>query len=365
MGYRPEDIEDLLATTLADLPKQELQYVLDHDEYFWSSLFDQDSVVIDGGTSIQRKVVFDTAGTAKYSGVYDTDEYKTKDVIQTIDVHWAKLTANASWDEWEIVNQQNSTKGYIDLVQTRKDQMYIDLADLMEETMIVAPASITDKTTPFTLPYYLRVLDSTGTLNTGSDFNGSTVTFTGGGTSTVCAGIDSAVEAKWRNWCGVYTGVNNALLKIMRKALIKTNMKYPILLKSPLIKERALKYRAVAGTDTVLDLMELVDNKDDNHVSTSKEVMGGMLVNEGNLVRVNKIPVIPLDTLDSATYSPIYFMDMAWFKPIVHDGYWMKTTPPQNHKPLQHTVYSINVDGAHQVLVENMKRCGFVLHKSS
>jgi hypothetical protein len=130
MGYRPEDIEDLLETTLADLPDQELQYVLDHREYFWSSLFNKDTISIDGGTSIQRKVSFDTAGTAKYCGIYDTDEYKTADTIHTIDVHWAKLTANASWDEWEIVNQKNSKKGFINLVQKKNGTTCISTSEI-------------------------------------------------------------------------------------------------------------------------------------------------------------------------------------------------------------------------------------------
>lgn len=367
MGYRPEDIEDLLETTLADLPEQELQYALDHREYFWSSLFTNDNISIDGGTSIQRKVTFDTAGTAKYCGVYETDEYKTADTIHTIDVHWAKLTANASWDEWEIVNQKNSKKGFINLVQKKRDDMYIDLADLIEETMIAPPASITDKSTPFTLPYYLRIKDTAGSVNTSATggFNGATVTFGNATTSTVCAGIDSADEEKWRNWNCLYTAVNGAFLKSLRRAFIGTKFRYPVFLKSPLIKERAMKMRAVAPTEIVLDLMDLVDKKDDNHTSTGKEVLGNMVVADGDLVKINKVPVIPLDTLDSASYSPIYFFDLAYFVPFVHDGYWMKKTPPQNHKPLQHTVYSINIDGAHNILVDNLRRAGFVMHKAS
>jgi hypothetical protein len=372
MSYRPEDLVGLLETTLADLPNQEIQYVLDHNEYFWCSLFQNDAVSIDGGTSIQRKVEFDTAGTARYCGVFETDEYKFKDDIHTIDVHWAKLTASATWDEWEIVQQKNSKKGFINLVQTRRDQMYIDLADLIEETMITAPNSATDKSTPYTLPYYLRFRTAAAdTINTSAGaWNGKAVKFGDGTWSTVCAGIDSTTEEKWRNWCGLYTDVNNAMLKSMRKALIKTKVKYPTFLNSPLIKERASKLRAVAPTDIVLSLMELVDKKDDAHDSTAKEVLGGMLVVDDGLVKVNKIPILPLDTLDQSdgtpiAYSPVYFMDLAYFKPFVHDGYWQKVDPPTSLKPLQHTAFGMNIDGAHNILVENIRRCGFVLHKAA
>jgi hypothetical protein len=364
MGYRPEDIADLLTTTLADLPDQELEYALDHQEYFWCSMFQKDTISFDGGTSIQRKVSFDTSGNARYRTMYDTDEPKFGDSIQTIDVHWALLGTNASWDEFEIVQQMNSTKGYVNLVQTRKDKSIIDLANLIEETMIGVPDSATDKTKPFTLPYYLRVLNTAGTINTTAGFNGATVTFGNASTGTIIAGIDAAQEAKWRNWAAPYTAINNAFLKAYRKACIKTKFRPPIILNTPLMKERAMKMKAVAGTDSVLDIMELVDNKDDNHVSTKKEALGGLLVVDGDLARINRVPIIPLDTLDSASYTPIYTFDLSYFKPVVHEGYWMKKSGAMVDRR-QHTTFTSFTDGAHNILVENIRKCGHVLHKTS
>ena len=365
MGYRPEDIADALATTLADLPDQELEYALDHQEYYWTSLFQRKNIQIDGGTSIQRKVSFDTSGNAAYREMFDTDEPKFGDSIQTVDVHWALLGTNASWDEFEVVQQMNSTKGYINLVQNRKDKSIIDLADLIETTMIAAPASATDLSTPYTLPYYLRMLtDSSGTINSSAGFNGQYVAYGGGTYGATVAGIDASTEAKWRNWAAPYTAINNAFLKAYRKACIKTKFRPPIILDTPLMKERARKFNSVAGTDSVLDLMELVDNKDDNHVSTKKEALGGLLVADGDYVRINRVPVIPLDTLDSASYTPIYSFDLGYFKPIVHEGYWMKRTPPMVDRR-QHTTLTSYIDGAHNILVENVRKCGHVLHKTS
>jgi len=364
MGYRPEDIADLLATTLADLPDQELEYALDHQEYFFANLFRTKNIKIDGGTSIQRKVSFDTSGNARYREMYDTDEPKFGDSIQTIDVHWALVGTNASWDEFEIIQQKNSTKGYVNLVQTRRDKAIIDLADLIEEKMVSVPDSSTDRKHPFTLPYYLRVLTTAGAINTTAGFNGATVTFGDATTSTICAGIDAASESKWRNWAAPYTAINNTFLKRYRQAGIKTKFRPPMMLDTPLMKERAAKMMCIAGTDTVLDIMELVDKKDDNHTSTGKEALGGLLVVNGDLVRLNRVPVIPVDTLDNADYDPIYTFDLSYFIPVVHDGYWMKTTPPMVDRR-QHTTFTSFQDGAHNILVENIRKCGHVLHKTS
>lgn len=364
MGFQPEDIADLVATTLNDLPNQELEYALDHNEYFWSDLFQKDAIMVDGGTSIERKVSFDGDGNAKYRSMYDLDEPNTNDTIHDINVHWALIGTNASWDEFEILQQKNSIKGFISLIQTKRDKAIIDLADLIEETMISVPDSATDKKHPFTLPYFLRLLNTGGTINTTSGFNGATVTYGNATTGTICAGIDSLTEEKWRNYCGVYTAINNAFLKEARRAFIKTRFRVPIMLKSPLIKQRAQKMRAIAGTDTVLDLMDLVDSRDDNHVSTQKESLGGMLVADGDLVRLNRVPVLPLDTLDSASYTPLYFFDLNYLQPVVHDGYWMVQKKPMVDRR-QHTTFTSFTDGAHNILPLNMRRLGFVMHKTS
>ena len=364
MGFQPEDIADLVATTINDLPNQELEYAFDHNEYFWASMFEKEAIKIDGGTSIERKVIFDRTGNAKYRSLYELDDPRIADKIHTINVHWALCSTNASWDEFEILQQKNSTKGFINLIQTRKDDSIIDLADLIEETMISVPDSATDKKNPYTLPYFLRVLNSAGTINTTAGFNGTTVTYGNSSTGTIIAGIDSAEEEKWRNWCAPYTDIDNTFLKEARRAFVKTHFRPPILLNTPLIKKRASKMQGIAGTDTVLDLMELVDSRDDNHVSTSKESLGGMLVVDGDLVRLNRIPIIPLDTLDSASYTPLYVWDTAKLQPVVHDGYWMEKKAPMVDRG-QHTTYTSYTDGAHNILPLNMRTLGFVLHKTS
>lgn len=364
MGFQPQDVLDLVAFTIDDLPNQELEYAFDHNEYFWADMFQQDAIKIDGGTSVKRFVTFDRTGNAKYRSMYDLDDPKIADHAHEIDVHWALVNTNASWDEFEILQQKNSKKGFISLIQSRMDDSVIDLADLIEETLIDVPDSATDKKKPFTLPYFLRVLNAAGTINTTAGFNGTTVTYGNTTTGTIIAGIDSGTEAHWRNWTGPYAAINAAFLKEVRRAFIKTHFRHPLILKSPLIKKRAAKMRMIAGTDTVLDLMDLVDQRDDNHVSTAKESLGGMLHSDGILVRLNRIPVLPVDTLDGASYTPLYAFDLNFLVPFVHDGYWMNKKKPMVDRG-QHTTYTVYTDGAHNVLPKNMQRLGFVMHKTT
>lgn len=364
MGFQPEDILDLVAFTQNDLPDQTIEYALEHQEFFFTDLFEKDAIKVDGGTSIQRHVTFDDTGNAAYRSMYDLDSPHIQDRGHTINVHWALVGTNASWDEFEILQQMNSKKGFIDLVQTRLDGSIISFANLMEDKMISVPDSATDRKHPFTIPYFLRTLNSSEAVNTGEGFNGTYVTYGDATTGTIVAGIDSASEAKWRNYTGLYTAIDASFLKVARRAFIKTHFKMPIILKSPLIKKRAEKMRMVAGTDTVLDLMDLIDKRDDNHTSTKRESLGGLTVEGGDLVRLNRTPVLPLDTLDSASLTPLYAFDLTKLQPVVHDGYWMNRKKPMVC-PGQHTAYTTYIDGAHNILPLNMQTLGFVLHKAS
>lgn len=364
MGFQPADVLDLVMFTQNDLPHQELEYAFEHQEFFFTDMLEKDALKVDGGTSIQRHVIFDDAGNASYRSMFDLDSPHIQDRGHQINVHWALIGTNASWDEFEILQQKNSKKGFIDLIQTRLDGAIISLANLIETTQITVPDSATDRKKPFTIPYFLRVLNSSGTINTGEGFNGTTVTYGDSTTGTIIAGIDSASQEKWRNYTGAYTAIDAAFLKVARRGFIKTHFKVPILLKTPLIKKRAQKMRMVAGTDTVLDLMDFVDKRDDNHTSTKRESLGGLTVEDGDLVRLNRTPVLPLDTLDSASYTPLYAFDLTKLQPVVHDGYWMNRKKPVVRHG-QHTAYTTFIDGAHNILPLNMQTLGFVLHKTS
>lgn len=362
MAVKNADLADLIATTLSDLPKQEFEVTWDNQDYEFCRIYQSERIEIDGGTDIQRKVMFDHTGNARYRRLFDTDEPTVNEVMHTITVPWCQIGTNYSWDRDEIRRNRNDVKGFVKMMKIRRIDGLWSLANLIEDRAWKTPDTSTDDLNPYGVPYYLPFYtDTSGTVNATSDFNGKAVKFQDGNYSYSVAGISSNTEAKWRNYCAVYTSVDNSMLKTFRKAFIATRFKAPLFVNDPQNKRTAQK-RIYTDLITVSDLMDLADQKDDRH--TGKDVLSGMVVSDGALCYVNRLPVIYIPQLDSASNTPVYCVDFAKFIPVVESGNWMNEGEPMTSRD-QHTTFTVFLDGSHNNLCLNRRTAGFVLHKAT
>ncbi len=364
MAVKNSDLADLIATTINDLPEQYFEVMWDNQDYEFCRIYQNDRMVIDGGNQIERKVMLDDSGHARYRRAYDVDNPTVEDVMNTIKVNWCRLSTDYSWDDFEILQNKNSAKGFVNLMKVRRTDGLWSLADLIEDRAWKTPATSTDDLYPYGVPYYLNLMN-TGTSTDG--FVGQTIVYQDGNTGTTCANLDASANSKWRNYAALYTEIDNAMIKKFRIAAMKTRFRSPIFVNDPGQKRTAQK-RVYTDFDNTADLMDLADAKDDNH--RGKEVLGGLTVDDGGLVYLNRMPVIPVPQLEgftqpgsSTTVSPIFCVDYKYFIPYIHDGYWMKESEPMWDRG-QHTTFTVYLDGAHQNLCTNRRRVGFVLHKS-
>jgi len=361
MSVKISQLLDLVATTLNDLPKQYFEVMWDNPDYEFCRIYQSERMEIDGGNKIQRKVMFDPTGNARYRRLYDTDEPMVADVMKTVEITWCQIGTNYSWDQFEILQNRDSAKGFIKLLEVRRLDGLWSLAKLIEEKAWKTPVNSSDDLHPYGVPYYLNMFDKDGTINQSAGFVGATIVYQDASTGTTCAGLDagSSGEPKWRNYAAVYTKVDNAMLKAFRLAFMRTKFKAPLFVKDPAQASTAAK-RIYTDFDTVADLMDLADQRDDKH--TGKDVLGNIKVDDTGLVYVNRLPVIPIAELEGASYSPIYCVDFRKFRPVVHDGYWMEESEPMVDRG-QHTTLTVFLDGAHNNLCTNRRECGFVMHK--
>jgi hypothetical protein len=355
MSVKNSELADLIETTLEDLPKQEFEVQWDNEDYEFCRVYNKESMQIDGGESITRKVMLDNTGNATYRRNYDTDQPLVGNVMHSINVGWCQIGTNYSWDKFEIMRNKNSAKGFINLMKVRRIDGLWSLANLIEERAWLTPTNANDDLYPNGVPYYINMLNAG--VTTGG-MSGQTIRYQDGSTGTVCSGIDSAVEAKWRNWADVYSSIDNSFLTKFRKAFIKTQFKAPLFVNDP-SRVRSAQKRIYTNSDNVVELMALADAKDDNH--RGKDVLGSLRVDDAGLVYINRLMVQYIPQLEDADYDPVYCVDFRYFVPFIHAGYWMEESEAMNDKG-QHTVYTVFLDGAHNNLCLNKRRVGFVLH---
>lgn len=356
MGIDNDKLADLIATTLQDLPRQTFEVAWDNQDYEFCRIYQEKRQQIDGGTSIKRNVMLNPSGNASYRRLFDTDQPTVTNVQHEIDVPWTQIGTNYSWDIVEIMRNKNSTKGYINLLESRRTDGLWSLAEEIEDKAWKTPTSATDKLYPYGVPYYLNMLAAGSTT---AGFNGQTITYQDATTGTICAGIDAAVESKWRNYAATYAKVDNALLRTLRKAILSTRFRPPLFIKSPGNDEVGTR-RMYANLDISAELQDLADKRDDN--SQPKDLAGKNLIDVEGTVYFNRIPQVYIPQLDGVTYDPIYVVDFRKFIPFVQEGFWMEEGKPMTDR-LQHTTVTVFLDGAHNNLCTNRRTAGFVIHK--
>lgn len=239
-----------------------------------------------------------------------------------------------------------------------------NLAKLFEASFWKTPTSATSKEMRG-LQYYIRMMNKDTTTD---GFVGKTIRYQDGTTSTECAGIDANVHSEWCNWAGLYTAVNNALIKTLRTAFMYSGFSAPLGATQFEVR-KAAKRRIYTGLDVKADLFDYLDAKDDVH--QSKETFGRMVVTEGTDMLINGHDVIGIDALTAMTdvettdvASPIYCVDFSHFFPVVYSGYWMKVTGPVHGGTIQHTTWTMFKDGACNCWSDSPRASGFVVHKA-
>lgn len=367
MGVDLDQLADVIATTTKDFPKGEFEVMWDNHNYEFNQIYQENRRTIDGGTSIQRNVMLDTHGRARYRRPYDTDTPVVDQNQHTIDVPWTQVGTDWSWDVVELIANKGPS-AFIRLIEGRIVERKWDLANLIEDKGWSAPVSATDKLNPYGIPYYINFLDNTSTTG---GFHGKTVRYTGGTTGTIVAGIDGSVETKWRNYADIYAKVDNSLLRRLRSAVRRTRFKPAPMVKAPGKDSVGSPIKLYANDAVTTELEDLADKRDDNN--TPDDLAGKMLHNAAGTVFFNRMPVVYIDQLDGVTVTdstsasfepdPIYCVDWSRIQPVVRDGYWMEMSKPMNDRG-QHTTITQYLDGSHNNLCINRRTAGFVLHKA-
>lgn len=357
MGVKRAEMTDLIATTLDDLPKGEFEMMFDNQNYEFNTIYEKSRRKIDGGKAITRNVVLDEQGNARYRRAFDSDEPSVDSIHKTITVPWTQLGTDYSWDVTEILQNRNSPAGFIDMVESRRSERLWGFAELFEDRGWKTPESATDDLNPYGVPYYINKLNS-GVTTAG--FSGQTIRYQDASTGTTCAGIDASTESKWRNYAATYTKVDNAFLRTLRTAVLKTRFRPPAFVQNRTMTERGPMTKMYAGIDLVTELMDLADQRDDSN--TPKDLAGRNLVDVEGSIYFNRFPICYVPPLDSDGDDPIYCIDWSKFQPIVQDGYWMEESEPFMDRS-QHTAVTVFLDGMHQNLVINRRTAGFVVHK--
>ncbi len=364
-GISTDQLQDLLATTLENLPQGQFETALDYQNYpVCNQWFQADKMSSEAGTSIVRNIVLDDSGNARHVRLFQKTPINVADVHTTITAPWCHVQTHWSIERREILFNRKPAK-LIDLLKTRRQDAQMALANLLEERAWATPSSATDDLNPRGVPYWMSLRNDGVTAATDDgDFLGQTIRYTGGSSATSKAGIDGSLtaNAKWRNYAAVYTAINADFVKRMRRAFHATNFKSPLLVKDLTIGPSS-KFRIYMGLDELSAYEDLVTQANDN--------LGRDLDPFHGATTFRRIPIIYTPQIDdftviggsetSNTPAPIFAINHDMFYPIVQDGDWLREDGPMRDVE-QNNVLTTFLDGTYQYFCKNVRQSGFVLH---
>ena len=279
-------------------------------------------------------------GTARFTGMFESDTFNRVNVLVQGKVSPRHLTANYVYDKLEpVLNSCEATKGkmlaIVQFVKLQMELMYQSVYDKLETTFAgVGPTYADDKVTPHGLAFYIQKQSNSDAVShpTGA-FDGKNPSLPASAadaTATACprCDISTSTYARWANWAAQYAAVSKEdLVKKMRIAAHKTNFKSPLSLTDPTLS---------TGRDILTNLAVL---------QTLEEILESQNMNLGNdvaskdgRVLFKGAPVEYIPTLDSDAQDPVYMIDWKTLCFGTVEGWDKKVTAPKESDAAHNTM---------------------------
>jgi len=355
-GVSNSDLLDLTRTTLQNLPDLEFEVALKYQEYpVCNQWFASDKVQIESGTSIERNIILDTSGNARFVRLYQKTPVNVADVQQKITAPWVQVQTHWSIERREALRNRAPAR-YVELIKSRRVDATVDLADLLEEKAWASPSSATDDLNPRGLPYWLSkrgAAAATVAGDAGQGFDAYLVRY-GTGVSNSKGGIDGSTSAndRWKNYAASYVAINAEFVRRMRRAFHATHFRSPTLARD-LTKGPMSKYRIYMALTQLTEYEDLATKQNDN--------LGRDLDPFHGATTFKRVPITYTPQLDGATDSPVYGVCHNKFFPFTQSGDWMRESEPMTDVE-QHNVITSFVDSSFNFFCTNVREGGFVLH---
>jgi hypothetical protein len=356
LGVANTDLLDLLKTTLENLPKNDFEYALKYQQYLViNNWFAKEKVQIDSGTQIKRNIVLSTTGNARHVRLFQKTPLNVGDTQQQLTCPWVQVQTHHSYERRELLRNQGAA-GFVELIDSRRKDALMDLANLLERAAIRAPNTSTDDLNPRGLFYWLS-LRNTGSQ--GEGFDGQTITFQDASTSTTKGGIDASTSANalYRNYAATYNDVNTDFLSKLRKAFYLCNFKPPVTVPGLKATQQS-RFQMYTGIENLTAYDDLVAENNDN-MGADLGKFGGQSMFRG--VAISYMPTFDESDFTHVSYRPWVGINHSKFYPVVQKGDWMRDSEPVSDAE-QHNVFTVFMDGSYNFLCINPREAGFVLH---
>jgi hypothetical protein len=326
-------VRDLLKATQENLPLDGGFEVLQGAREFevTDRWFAPENIVETGGTSISRRIHLGEDGSAKFVALYEGQNPTVVDRLARINAPWRYLYGNYTVERHEIL-QNRSSERIVDIVKDRRVTAKLSIAEKLEQAAWSAPASSSDRRSPFGIPYWCVPIES----DESAGFNGTHETH-----QSNCGGIDATDDryARWRNYndrwmteSGALDLTDDDVSKVVR-AMRRMHFRPPQFVTD--IQNGPYANRRLYACEEVLEGFEEL-------ARASEDDIGPDVARYAGATLINNVPIVWVEQLDDATWQstyaarPMYIVDHARFRPFVLEGDRFRESDPINDRSQPH-----------------------------
>jgi len=330
-------INDMVTTTLDDYGPPTFRQVAQRSQRYeiFSRWFREEKVKSDGGLAINRRLMLTHDVDNLHTGPYSEDAIAFGDVLANIRVEWVYLKKAWTFNYNELITNRGNAL-LTNVIEPQRANCLLNIAHDIESKGWSAPASSSDTTVPYGVPYWV--------------VKNSTQGFTGGLPSgfTTLAGIDLNTYPNFKNYSSPYKEVSeDDLMFKTNEAKQLTDFVSPIEVggEGDVVKDT---YRAYVNSTTRLKLNKLARNRNDS--------LGyDLYVGEGGAVTYNGNAIIYVPKLDADTSNPVYLICHDTFSPYVQEDNFLRESEVMRW-PFQHDTYAVWIDMSYNYVCEDRRR---------
>ena len=355
-GLSMSSLADLTATTLEDLPKLQFETPLQYQDYDVCNRWLRGlNIELQSGYGIRRNIMLKQSGNAEHVGLYESTTVNVADVQSQLTAPWAHVQTHWSIERREELANRSPAR-FVDLLESRRVDAMLSLADLLEERAWLAPDNASDSTSPRGIPYWISPGSS------GEDgFFGATSYYEDGNSITSPGGISAESPVppanRWANYYKDYDGPTQAdtMVKAMHTVYRQIKFKAPRIVKD--LENSPLGNYTIYMDGTTIDEYEAYTRKSNDQIGYDVGKFAGMTA-------FNRTPIIwnpQLDTADTTNRggNPIYFINHNHFKPFILRGDNLRESEPMVDRS-QHNVITTFVDLSYNFLCINRRTSGLI-----
>lgn len=344
---------DMLELTIENMPRGQFDETLQkRDVPLARMIFSDRRVNKSGGFAMKDRIRVRPSTSGRFVTPYEGTGASNDNYFVSIITDWATFIDKMPFNELEEDLNSGDDQRIIDLVEGRRSATYEGLYNLIEASLAREPNSAADTKNLWGFPYWFR-RNAAGVNDTVGGFNGSTIRFQDGSTSTVLGygtAADAALpaNANLRNWTANYSGVFDiTAFRTVRRARRRTQFRALAELKGK--TERGTMQVLLMPEDQAEQYEDLCNNGPDD--------------NDGDLTKKSKYKIdgltpVPVPEFNLLSYAPMYGVKTGNVEGCVLKSRWMREMKPVQD-PDDPLTYNIPITGTCNMKVLNTRNAGF------